>query len=256
MHPERSIGNCYPRLRGGWSGPKLKQTNKHWPIKNDHNCFSSFFLQIIITAGGSVFCIKSTKKPTFLGMVHNPTLREASWQCTSLFGITVNSLDILEFLLYFRIARKEIINWGWPATIIVKWTSSCTLMHLKMISMTEMLILKLLAQMRSLTVTRRSSSSTAVGWAAVWLPPPGLWSLVWSEGVRYRGCTHHFKLTPEWKDMSLVLGPSGTLCLLSGGLQAGDFSPGLSGVMNDHRAEMNACKFSCKEFRLYQKWNI
>ena len=31
---------------------------------------------------------------------------------------------------------------------------------------------------------------------------------------------------------------------------------GLSGVMNDHRAEMNACKFSCKEFRLYQKWNI
>ena len=26
--PERSIGNCYLRLRGGKSGPKLKQTNK------------------------------------------------------------------------------------------------------------------------------------------------------------------------------------------------------------------------------------
>ena len=27
VHPERSIGNCFPWLRGGWSGPKLKQTN-------------------------------------------------------------------------------------------------------------------------------------------------------------------------------------------------------------------------------------
>ena len=28
FYPERLIGNCYPWLRGGKSGPKLKQTNK------------------------------------------------------------------------------------------------------------------------------------------------------------------------------------------------------------------------------------
>ena len=34
VHPERSIGNCYPWLRGGWSGPKLKQTNKQTNLNN------------------------------------------------------------------------------------------------------------------------------------------------------------------------------------------------------------------------------
>ena len=29
-HPKMSTGNCCPWLRGGWSGPKLKQTNNSW----------------------------------------------------------------------------------------------------------------------------------------------------------------------------------------------------------------------------------